>query len=74
MPFFDVGELSGGNRLENADEGPGGEGATLTPDVVDGVLSPGESVTVTFVIRLMTFDRFRFFVRVRGEIPETTTL
>jgi hypothetical protein len=69
MPFFDVVELTGGNLLANADEGPGAEGATLTPDVGDGVLSPGEPVTVTFVIRLKTFDPFRFFVRIRGDVP-----
>jgi hypothetical protein len=69
MPFFDVVELTGGNLLANADEEPGAEGATLTPDVGDGVLSPGEPVTVTFVIRLKTFDPFRFLVRIRGEVP-----
>ena len=39
-----------GNVLQNADGGPRGVGATLTPDVGDGILSPGESMTVTFVI------------------------
>jgi hypothetical protein len=67
-PFFDVVEITGGNLLSNADDGPGGEGATLTPDVSDGVLSPKESVTVTFVIRLLTRDRFWFLVRKRGNV------
>jgi hypothetical protein len=65
-PFFDVVELTNGNLLVNGDDGPGGDGATLTPDVIDGVLSLGESVTVTFVIRLMTRDPFRFLVRIRA--------
>ena len=41
-PFFEVTELTGGNVLVNADAGPGGPGATLSPDVGDGILSPGE--------------------------------
>ena len=49
-PFFEVTDLSGGNVLVNADAGPGGPGATLSPDVGDGILSPGESTTVTFVL------------------------
>jgi hypothetical protein len=65
--FFQVAKLSGTNRLLNADGAPGGVGATLTPDVgADGVLSPGESVTVTFVIGLQTRRRFSFFVDVLG--------
>jgi hypothetical protein len=74
MPFFDVVELTGGNLLQNADEGPGGDGATLTPDIGDGVLAPGESVTVTFVIRLVTLEPFRFLVRIREEVPAADVL
>jgi hypothetical protein len=66
-PFFEVAELSGGNLLVNADGGPGGTGATLSPDVGDGILSPGESTTVTFVVGLATHETFSFFVSVRGD-------
>jgi hypothetical protein len=64
-PFFEVTEINGQNLLLNADEGPAGVGATLSPDVGDGVLSqrnvlappgpfptfPGETIQVEFVIR-----------------------
>jgi hypothetical protein len=66
-PFFVVSELSGGNLLKNADGGPGGVGATLSPDVGNGVLEAGESTAVTFVIKLATRNRFRFLVTVRGD-------
>ncbi len=66
-PFFDVTELTGSNELVNADAGAGGVGATLSPDIGDGILSAGESVTVTFIIRLATQDPFSFRVSVRGE-------
>jgi hypothetical protein len=66
-PFFVVTELTGGNLLQNADGAPRGAGATLTPDVGDQALSPGESTTVTFVIGLTTRNEFRFLVSVRGE-------
>ena len=67
-PFFEVISLATGNvLLENADGGPGGVGATLTPDVGDGILSPGEPMTVTFVIRLLTRQTFWFHVDLRGE-------
>ena len=71
QPFFEVTALTTGNVLANADGGPGGVGATLTPDVgADGVLAPGESIRVTFVIRLATRDRFRFEVNVLGHVDE----
>ena len=66
-PFFEVTELSGSNVLANADEGRGGVGATLSPDVGDGVLSAGESMTVTFRIRLRSRDPFQFFVTFHGD-------
>jgi hypothetical protein len=66
-PFFEVTELTGGNLLLNADAGTGGLGATLSPDVGDGILSPGESMTVTFRIRLRTHDPFQFFVTFHGD-------
>jgi hypothetical protein len=65
--FFGVSELSGGNLLLNADAGPGGVGATLTPEVAGEVLAPGAAVTVEFVIGLQTRQRFTFFVNVFGE-------
>jgi hypothetical protein len=69
-PFFEVTELSGGNRLLNGDAGAGDLGATLSPDVGDGILSPGESMTVRFVIQLETREPFRFFVTIRGDTDQ----
>jgi hypothetical protein len=66
-PFFEVTELTGRNVLLNGDAGRGGIGATLSPDVGDGILSPGESTTVTFVIGLATREAFSFYVDVRGD-------
>jgi hypothetical protein len=73
-PFFEVTALSGGNLLLNADEGPAGVGATLTPDVGDRVLSPGETVSGDFVIGLQAQAPFTFEVELFGEtssIPRT---
>jgi hypothetical protein len=67
--FFEVIQLTGGNLLLNADGGPGGVGATLTPALWDGTLGPGEAVTVAFVIGLQSRIPFGFQVNVRGE-PE----
>jgi hypothetical protein len=72
-PFFRVQELSGGNLLVNGDRPPvvaalSGKGARLTPGVgPDGVLMPGDSVTVEFDIGLQTRQPFSFFVNVFGE-------
>jgi hypothetical protein len=66
-PFFEVTELTGGNQLVNSDAGLGGVGATLSPDVGDGILSPGESMTADFVVRLATREPFQFRVSVRGD-------
>ena len=66
-PFFAVSEATGAAVLINGDGPPQGVDATLSPDVGDGVLSPGESTDVTFVIRLESREPFRFFVNVRGE-------
>ena len=67
-PFFQVVELSGGNVLINADLGPGGVGAILTPDVgSDRILAPRESVTAEFRIGLQTLNPFTFLVDVMGE-------
>jgi hypothetical protein len=65
--FFGVHELSGGNLLLNADSGPGGVGATLTPATGDAVFAAGETVTVEFVIGLQTRARFTFLVDLFGE-------
>jgi hypothetical protein len=67
FPFFGVSELSGGNLLLNADGSPGGVGATVTPNVGDRVLSPGEKVRVRFVIGLQARTPFTFFVDLFGE-------
>jgi hypothetical protein len=67
FPFFQVTELSGGNLLLNADGGPGGVGATLTPQLDDQVLSPGESITVDFLIGLQQRGPFTVFVDLFGE-------
>jgi hypothetical protein len=72
-PFFEVIELTGGNLLATVDVGfaPGelvrGVGATLSPDVGDGLLRPGDSMTVEFRIQLETLNPFRFFVALRGD-------
>jgi hypothetical protein len=67
FPFFPVTELSGSNLLRNADEGTQGVGATLTPEVGDRVLAPGETITVAFQIGLQVRERFTFFVDLFGE-------
>jgi hypothetical protein len=67
FPFFTVTELSGDNLLLNATEGAQGVGATVTPEVGDGVLFPGEVVTVDFIIGLQARERFTFLVDLFGE-------
>jgi hypothetical protein len=67
FPFFTVTELSGGNLLLNAEADTQGIGATLTPDVGDSVLAPGEAVTVDFVLGLQAQAPFTFFVDLFGE-------
>ena len=67
FPFFTVTELSGGNLVLNAEEGAQGVGATVTPNVGDQVLSPGETVRVKFVIGLQTQAPFTFFVDLFAE-------
>ena len=65
--FFGVGQLTGGHLVLNADGGPGGVGATVTPEVAGDVLAPGASVTGEFVIGLQDTERFRFFIDLLGE-------
>ena len=67
FPFFTVTELSAGNLLLNAEEGARGVGATISPNVGDQVLSPGETVAVDFVIGLQAPTPFTFFVDLFGE-------
>jgi hypothetical protein len=69
-PFFEVTELTGGNVLVNADGGPGDVGATLSPDVGDGILAPGEPMRVTFRVRLQSQEPFGFFVQFHGDPVE----
>src|SRR5262249_22347690 len=65
--LFVVTELTNGNSLLNADGGPGGVGAKLTPDVgADGVLSPGESFRAKFEIGLQARAHFTFLVDLLG--------
>jgi hypothetical protein len=68
-PVFQVKELSGGNQLLNADGGPAGAGARLTPDVGnDHGLSPGESFTTEFLIGLSRRGSFTFLVDLLGAL------
>ena len=67
-PFFEVTEISDRSELLKADGPHGGVGATLSPDVGDGVLSPGESMTVDFVIKRRPADVApSFSVTFKGE-------
>jgi hypothetical protein len=66
--FAQVTELTGGNLLLNADGGPGGVGARLTPPDSDStVLVPGATQSVEFIIGLQSSDRFIFFVNLLGD-------
>ena len=66
-PQFVVKQLSGGNQLLDADLPPGTVGARLTGDAGgDGILSPGESLTASFVIGLQKAQGFTFFVDLLG--------
>jgi hypothetical protein len=66
-PVFQVKELSGGNLLLNADGGPGGVGARLTPNVgADNVLSPGETLMTEFIVGLQKRTSFTFLVTLLG--------
>jgi hypothetical protein len=64
--------LTNGNLLQNADNGPGGVGATLTitrtGDFSDAQLSPGQFVDVPFIICLRDERQFSFFVNVLGVV------
>jgi Tol biopolymer transport system component len=63
--------LTNDNFLQNADLGPARIGATLTVPTTgaysDGVLSPGETVDVSFAICLRDRSPFRFIVDVLGK-------
>jgi hypothetical protein len=66
-PFFAVTEITDGAVLRNGDGLDRGVGATLSPDVGDGILSPGESTFVRFRIRLPSRGPVQFSVAVHGE-------
>src|SRR5262249_31102577 len=67
MPVFVVHQMSNGDLLLDADRPPGTVGARLTPNVgADGVLSPAESLTATFMIGLRTRTSFTFLVDLLG--------
>lgn len=62
-----VNTITNGNLLQNADGGPGGVGATLTPPRTS--LSPGESEDIQFLICLTANgESFDFFVDVLGVV------
>jgi hypothetical protein len=64
--------LTNGNLLQNADGGPGGDGARLTVPqrggFTDGVLSPDEFVDVPLFICLTRRRGFTFVVDVLGNV------
>ena len=70
--IYEVAQLTGGNLLQNADGGPGGEGAVMTVPLTgqysDGELAPGETVDVQFKICLKELKPFSFFVDVFGVV------
>ena len=66
-PFIVFRPQSPGILLLNADGGPGGKGATFTPDVgPDVTLEPGEKVEFTLVIGLTEKRIPDFKLRVKG--------
>jgi len=68
--FFEVGDLTGGNVLCNADGGvPWGYGADFTAPM-DGVLKPQESFTVVFEIGLRSMKPFIFEVDLFGKVQK----
>ncbi|MDL2121574.1 MAG: hypothetical protein LWX51_00515 [Deltaproteobacteria bacterium] len=68
--FFEVGDLTGGNVLCNADGGvPWGYGADFTVPM-DGVLKPQESFTVIFEIGLRSMNPFIFEVDLFGKVQK----
>ena len=56
----------------------GGEGAEMqvpkAGQYADGLLSPGESVNVPFVLCLKTFQPFQFFVDVFGVVTQLVSV
>jgi hypothetical protein len=69
--FVNVKKLSRGNVLRNADNGPAGEGAILTPILptaicADLLLRPRESFPIIFEIELKTTDPFQFEIDLIG--------
>ena len=72
--------LTNGNVLfdPQSNKPLGGEGAVMpvpkTGQYADGLLSPGESVEVPFVLCLKTFQPFQFLVNVSGIVTELLEL
>jgi hypothetical protein len=69
-PFFEVTDLTGGHVLANADGGRGRVGATLSPDVGNGIISPGESMRVTFRMRFHSQEPLQFSVSLHGDAAQ----
>jgi hypothetical protein len=66
-PFAQVQELSGGNVLLNAEGGPGGVGARLTPPGNASTdLKPGASSVFQFLLGIQQPQPLTFFVNVLG--------
>jgi hypothetical protein len=68
---FQVAQLTGGNLLLSADGGAGSVGSTLTVPFANysgGLLRPGESFSISFIIGLGSKKRFRFFVDALGAL------
>ncbi|MCP5002462.1 MAG: S8 family serine peptidase, partial [Planctomycetes bacterium] len=72
----EVTELTNGNILKDVDFGSGGAWSRMTiPEAdsyLDGALSPGEYVDVTFEICLSEWEQFSFKVNVLGESVGTS--
>ena len=72
--------LTNGNLLLDSQTNAvvGGEGAEMTVPKVeqyaDGLLSPGESVNVPFVVCLKTFQPYQFFVDVSGVVTRLVSI
>ena len=66
IPLFIVTKLTRDNLLLNADDKAGGIGATVTPELDNDVLLPGESIIIDFVIGLQDDAPFSFEVDLLG--------
>lgn len=67
-PFFQVTQLTGGNKLLNADGSAKGVGATMTPPGSESFpFNPGSVGTFQFEIGLQKREKFSFFVNMLGQ-------